>query len=78
MNIFLLAQRSASEMQPWWNRVLDSGEALKGLVAVTAIVAGLIWLLTTAIIRHRERMAMIEQGMNPNQTTSEETQAKRR
>jgi hypothetical protein len=47
-------------------------------VAVTAIVGGLIWLLTTAIIRHRERMAMIEHGMNPHQAANDEMQAKRR
>jgi hypothetical protein len=75
MNVFLIAQLPGSEIQPWWIRILSDGDTLKGLVAVTAIVAGLIWLLTTAIIRHRERMAMIEHGMNPHHASYEDMPA---
>jgi len=39
------------------------------LIPVLAVLAGIVQML----IKHRERMAMIERGMNPDQTKIEPT-----
>lgn len=44
------------------DRLLDPG-SLALLIPVLAIVAGIVAI----IAKHRERMAMIERGMNPDQ-----------
>ena len=41
-------------------------ESLPFLVAITAILVGGIMGIAKLVIRHRERMAMIERGMHPD------------
>ncbi len=42
-------------------------EQLAMLVAIVAIIMGAISSIVKRVIRHRERMAMIEQGMHPDE-----------
>ena len=45
---------------------LFNAGGLPFLVAITAIVVGGIMGIAKLVIRHRERMAMIERGMHPD------------
>ena len=67
MNFLLLAADAESSVQPWWSRILLNGESLAMLVGLVTILGGIIWFLMTSVMRHRERMAMIQQGMNPDE-----------
>ncbi len=42
-------------------------ETLVFLIPIAAIVGGIAYKITTAIIAHRERMARIEHGLDPNE-----------
>jgi hypothetical protein len=42
-------------------------ETLVFLIPITAIIGGIAYKITTAIIAHRERMAKIEHGIDPNE-----------
>ena len=48
-----------------WSRLLNA-ETLPLLIPIVAIIMGGIFVITKAITHHRERMAMIERGMDPN------------
>jgi hypothetical protein len=48
-----------------WERLLQE-EVLVFLVPITAILVGGAIVITKLIIRHRERIAMIEHGMDPD------------
>jgi hypothetical protein len=67
MNLLLLFAEAESSVQPWWSRILLNGESLAMLVGLVAVIGGIIWTLMTSVMRHRERMAMIQQGMNPDE-----------
>ena len=58
-----------------WNDVLKP-EVMALAVPILAIaiggVLGAISIITKAILRHRERMAMIERGMHPDLVEGEE------
>jgi hypothetical protein len=41
-------------------------DTLAMLVPIAAILVGGVVLITKTIIRHRERLAMIERGMHPD------------
>ncbi len=43
-----------------------SPQVLPIFIPIVAIVGGIGFAITVAIIRHRERMARIERGMNPS------------
>jgi hypothetical protein len=42
-------------------------ETLVFLIPIAAIVGGIAYKITTAIIAHRERMARIEHGLDPSE-----------
>ena len=44
-----------------WNRLLEPA-SLAMLIPILVIV----WLIVMAVVRHRERMAMIASGMHPD------------
>jgi hypothetical protein len=44
-------------------RLIESGDILLVLVPVVCLIG---WIVPT-VLKHRERMAMIERGMNPDQ-----------
>jgi hypothetical protein len=44
-----------------WNRLLEPA-SLAMLIPILVI----IWLIVLAVVRHRERMAMIASGMHPD------------
>ncbi len=46
-------------------------EHLALLVGAVAIVMGCVVSITKLVIKHRERMAMIEQGMHPDKKKGE-------
>jgi len=48
-----------------WERLLDP-DNLVMLVPITAILVGGAIAITRLVIRHRERIAMIEHGMHPD------------
>jgi|HubBroStandDraft_6_1064221.scaffolds.fasta_scaffold442023_2 hypothetical protein len=48
-----------------WIRELNPG-VVAMLIPIVAIICGIGYAITMAIIHHRERMAMIERGMNPD------------
>lgn len=58
-----------------WNDVLKP-EVMALAVPILAIaiggILGAISIITKAILRHRERMAMIERGMHPDLVEGEE------
>lgn len=57
---------SAEGKQMTWLRILTQPETAVFVVMVAAIVVfGAVTIIKT-LIRHRERMAMIEQGMHPD------------
>ena len=55
------------------DRLLDPG-SLAVLIPVLAILAGIVAIVT----KHRERMAMIEKGMNPDQPKLDRANNERR
>lgn len=48
-----------------WIKDLDP-RTIGVLIPVVAIVGGFTYAIIKAIIRHRERLAMIERGMHPD------------
>jgi hypothetical protein len=58
----LLAQKA----EPYWLQLFSRPEALVFLIPIVAILVGGIISITKKLIRHRERMAMIERGMHPD------------
>jgi hypothetical protein len=44
-------------------------------VPILGIIGGTIIVVVKSIIRHRERMAMIQQGLNPDQLRDEDEDA---
>ncbi len=50
-----------------WPGFLSDPAALIFMIPIAAILVGGITGLAKLVMRHRERMAMIEQGMNPDQ-----------
>ena len=48
-----------------WDRILQP-QVLSMLIPISAILMVGAVMITKLIIRHRERLAMIEQGMNPD------------
>jgi hypothetical protein len=65
----------AMTAKPSWWQILSSlshPETVVFLVPITALVVfGMVAILKT-LIRHRERMAMIERGMNPDFPAAQE------
>ncbi|MGA2065579.1 MAG: hypothetical protein ABSG86_11445 [Thermoguttaceae bacterium] len=54
----------------WWQCVLENhtlGLLLPMVVAIVAVITGGTIAVVKLVFRHRERMAMIQQGMNPDQ-----------
>jgi hypothetical protein len=54
-----------SEFEAFYNLFHPTG--MPFLVAITAILVGGVIAVSKMIIRHRERMAMIERGMHPDE-----------
>ncbi len=52
-------------MENLW-RLLEKPDAMIVVVPIVAIVAGTIIGIVQMVHKHRERMAMIEHGMNPD------------
>ncbi len=48
-----------------WERLLTPSN-LPLMIPIVAIVMGILYAIVAALIRHRERMAMIERGMHPD------------
>jgi len=48
-----------------WVNELNPG-IVTMLIPIVAIIMGGIYAITKAVIRHRERLAMIERGMHPD------------
>jgi hypothetical protein len=48
-----------------WLRDVNPG-VVSMLIPIVAIICGAAYVITMAVIHHRERMAMIERGMNPD------------
>jgi hypothetical protein len=46
-----------------WNRIISLGGLL---VPISAIIVGGVIALTTMILRHQERIAKIERGIDPD------------
>ncbi|HTQ39079.1 MAG TPA: hypothetical protein VMJ32_08620 [Pirellulales bacterium] len=59
-HLFLLADEA-----PFWSRILQP-DILALMVPISAIVLGITYSIVLAIIRHRERMAKIEHGIDPD------------
>lgn len=57
---------AASADVPGWLELLTRPEVLVFCIPLTAIVGGIAYKITTAIITHRERMAKIQQGIDPD------------
>ena len=51
-----------------WPSFLTRPETLVLVIPIIAILVGGIVAITKLLIRHRERMAMIERGIHPDRT----------
>jgi len=49
-----------------WNRLLDPAS-----LAVLIPVLGVVYWIASSVMRHRERMAMIERGIHPDSIKEE-------
>lgn len=58
---------AASSDAPGWLELLMRPEVLVFCIPITAIVGGIGYKITTEIIAHRERMAKIQQGIDPDE-----------
>jgi hypothetical protein len=56
----------AQHVEPRWLEFLEHPETLIFLIPIVGILVGGIITITKTMIRHRERMAMIERGMHPD------------
>jgi hypothetical protein len=63
--VLVVAQLREFSAAWWWGQLLRP-EVLGSLVPVAAIFMVTVIVITKLVIRHRERMAMIEQGMDPD------------
>jgi len=64
---YLMAQASAeASMQSAWPAFLCNPETLVFMIPIAAILVGGIMGIAKLVIRHRERMAMIERGIHPD------------
>lgn len=52
-----------------WNALISHPGLPWALIAIVAILAGGIQALAKMYFRHQERIAMIEQGMDPDQAS---------
>ncbi len=50
----------------WWPSFLNHPETLVFAIPIIGILVGGILAIAKLLIRHRERMAMIERGMHPD------------
>jgi hypothetical protein len=66
MALLLLAQQPVS---PSWTDVLSNPSVMPFFVGAIAVVGGIAFAITKAVIRHRERMAMIEHGIDPDDSS---------
>jgi hypothetical protein len=65
MNNVLLAAETVDA--PGWLQTIARPDVLVFLIPITAIVGGIAFAITKAIIAHRERMAKIQQGIDPDE-----------
>jgi len=65
----LLCQANAAHESSFLELVMQP-ETLVFLIPISVIIGGIAYKITTAIIAHRERMAKIERGIDPNETSS--------
>jgi hypothetical protein len=49
-----------------WSEFLEYPEIFGMMIPIVAIVAGVAIVISRLLMRHRERMAMIERGMHPD------------
>ena len=67
MFLYLLGQEDGTTgLAGLFDRLLNPS-VLPFLIPITAILVGGVIVVTKLLIRHRERIAMIEQGMNPDE-----------
>jgi hypothetical protein len=64
MNHFVLLAISTDS--PRWLELIAQPEVLVFAIPIVAIIGGIGYSIATAIIRHRERMAKIQQGIDPD------------
>jgi hypothetical protein len=58
---------------------MDLEDFLKPSVLPMMIpILGIVWMIVLTVAKHRERMAMIEKGMNPDQARIEKGHEKGR
>ena len=55
-----------------WTSILHNPAVMVFMIPIAAIVVGGVITITKMYMRHRERMAMIEQGMHPDHPPDEE------
>jgi len=55
-----------------WPNIFSNPAALALMIPIVAILVGGISEIVKRIFRHRERMAMIERGMNPDEKPADE------
>jgi hypothetical protein len=53
-------------MEPVWTRIFDHPEIIGVMLPVVGVIAFAIIIILKSLIRHRERMAMIERGIHPD------------
>jgi hypothetical protein len=58
-----------------WPNIFSNPAALALMIPIVAILVGGISEIIKRIFRHRERMAMIERGMNPDDKPAEDKPA---
>ena len=64
-HLFLLAQAPAGEPNDWLHTIANP-QVLIFCIPIVAIAGGIALAITKAIIAHRERMAKIQQGIDPD------------
>ena len=52
-----------------WMRIFDGQSAVPIIVGTVAIVAGVTFATVKAVLRHKERIAKIENGIDPDRPT---------
>ncbi len=57
--------------EPAWFRVFQEPQLIVFLIPIVAIIAFALIVIVKLLIRHRERMAMIERGMHPDHPAEE-------
>ncbi len=57
---------------PFWTRLLEKPEILGVLIPIIAVIAFATIVIIKLLIRHRERMAMIERGIHPDYPPEDE------